>query len=249
MTLPPGAALHRLADRPDLVGGLHALGRRVWPRFMQQSTAGEAFYSELGTTFADCALVLVDADGEVRARVLWIPFPWDGVLPLPDEGWDGVAEAGIAARRAGTPCAAASALEIGIDPALRGGGLSGVLLGAMRDAVAAAGLHDLFAPVRPSAKHEVPHEPMADYAARRRPDGLPVDPWLRVHVRAGGEVLGPCERSMHIEGSVADWQGWTGLDLSAPGRHVVPGALAPVTSDGRRVVYVEPNVWVRHRLT
>ena len=30
---------------------------------------------------------------------------------------------------------------------------------------------------------------MAEYARRLRDDGLPEDPWLRVHVRAGGEVV------------------------------------------------------------
>jgi GNAT superfamily N-acetyltransferase len=247
--LPDGMAVHRLADQPELVDGVHALGAAVWPRFMRQSTAGEAYYAELGSTFADCALVVVDGTGSVVCRVLWVPFDWDGALPLPDRGWDWVVERGIAARRADRPCTAASALEIGIHPALRGAGLSALLLGHMRAAAAGQGARDLFAPVRPSRKAERPEEPMADYVARTRADGLPEDPWLRVHVRAGGEVLGPCERSMHIEGSVGDWAEWTARSLDAPGPHLVPGALAPVVSDGRRAVYDEPNVWVRHRLT
>lgn len=246
--LPDGLAIHRLADRPELVEAVHELGPRVWPRFMQQSTAGGEFYAELGTTFADCALVVVDAAGAVVCRVLWVPFAWDGALPLPAEGWDWVITRGIADRRTGAACTAASALEIGIDPGLRGAGLSGILLQHMRAAAAAQGATDLFAPVRPNGKHAVPHEPMGDYVGRLREDGLPADGWLRVHARAGGEVLGPCERSMHIEGDVAEWREWTGLDLTVPGDHVVPQALAPVRSDGARAVYVEPNVWVRHRL-
>ncbi|HUG84625.1 MAG TPA: hypothetical protein VMM13_08665 [Euzebya sp.] len=247
--LSEGLTLHRLADRPDLVGGVHALGREVWPRFMMQGSAGEAFYDEMDTTFADCALVVVDMEGEVVCRVLWVPFAWDGQLPLPDRGWDWVIEAGTADRRAGRACTAASALEIGIHPSLRGGGLSGILLAHMRKAAAEGGATDLFAPVRPNGKHRVPQEPMADYLKRVRGDGLPDDGWLRVHARAGAEILGPCEQSMLIEGSVADWRQWTGVDLSVPGEHVVPLALAPVVSDGQRAVYTEPNVWVRHRLT
>jgi GNAT superfamily N-acetyltransferase len=246
--LPAGLTAHRLQDRPDLLDGVHRMAERAWPEFMRQSTAGEAYYDELGSTFADCAIAVVDATGDVVARVLWIPFAWDGSLPLPDRGWDWVIEQGIADRAAGTAVTAASALEISIDPPLRGAGLSGVLLGHMRAAVAAAGLADLFAPVRPSHKHEVPAESIHAYVDRVREDGLPHDPWLRVHVRAGGEVLGPCPESMHIEGTVEDWQAWTGLSLAVPGDHVVPQALAPVESDGLRAVYTEPNVWVRHRL-
>lgn len=245
--LPNGLAAHRLADRPEFVDGVHAVAERAWPEFMRNSSAGGAFYTELATTFADCAIAVTDAEDTVAARVLWVPFPFDGTLA--DEGWDWVIEQGIAARRAGTPCPAASALEIGIDPALRGRGLSGILLGHMRAAVAAGGHHSLFAPVRPNAKHTAPHDDMAAYLRRLRPDGLPADPWLRVHVRAGGQIIAPCNRSMTITGTVGDWTSWTGVDVSRPGPHLVPQALAPVVSDGTTATYVEPNVWVRHPLT
>ena len=247
--LPDGLSVHRLAERPDLVGAVHRLGRDVWPRFMRQSTAGEAFYTELDSTFIDCALVVVDGGGGMVCRALRIPFAWDGALPLPDTGWEWVVEQGIADRRAGRRCGTASALEIGIHPSLRGSGLSGIMLAHMRAAAAAQGATDLFAPVRPSHKSERPTESIADYLRRVRDDSLPEDPWLRVHVRAGGEILGPCERSMHIEGTVEEWEEWTGLSLAEPGEHIVPGALRPVVSDGARAVYIEPNVWVRHRLS
>ena len=244
--LPAGLTAHRLADRPDLVGDVHRLGEIAWPEFMRHSAAGDGYWSHLHDTFADCVIAVTDPDHRVVARVLWIPFPFDG--DLADEGWDWVIEAGVAARAAATPCTAASALEIGIHPSRRGEGLSGVLLGHMRAAVAAEGHRSLFAPVRPNAKHTRPHEDMAAYLRRLRPDGLPGDPWLRVHVRAGGQVVAPCERSMTIRGTVAEWADWTGADLSDPGEHVVPLALAPVRSDGARATYVEPNVWVHHPL-
>ncbi|MCB0075363.1 MAG: hypothetical protein KDE20_28095, partial [Caldilineaceae bacterium] len=56
--------------------------------------------------------------------------------------------------------------------------------------------------------------------------------------------------SMVIDGTVDEWEEWTGLRFPASGDYVVPGALVPVHMDrvanlGR---YVEPNVWVRHGL-
>lgn len=246
-TLPPGLSAHRLADRPDLVGALHRLGEVAWPEFMRQSAAGEGFWGALDGDFADCAILVVDEDEQPVARVLWIPFPFDGELA--DEGWDWVIESGVTARRDGTACTAASALEIGIHPTWRGRGLSSVLLGHMRAAIAVERHRSLFAPVRPNAKHLVPHDDIGTYLRRLRPDGLPADPWLRVHVRAGGQVVAPCARSMTIGGTVADWGRWTGLDLSTPGAHAVPGALSPVVSDGVTAIYVEPNVWVHHPLS
>ncbi|CAN5812065.1 hypothetical protein BH24ACT15_BH24ACT15_24910 [soil metagenome] len=247
--LPTGLSLHRLADRDDLAEGVHALGEEVWPPFMMHSECGGEFYVDLDTTFADCALVVVDPDDQVVCRALWIPFVWDGDLPLPDRGWDWVIERGIADRHAGHATNVASALEIGIHPTLRGSGLSSILVAHMRATAADMGATSLFAPVRPSQKSTHPHESMADYLTRVRDDGLPHDAWLRVHARAGGEILGPCDSSMIIPGSVADWHEWTGVDMTEPGPYVVPGALAPVHSDGERAVYTEPNVWVRHRLT
>ena len=55
---------------------------------------------------------------------------------------------------------------------------------------------------------------------------------------------------MTITGSVADWERWTEMEFPDSGRYVVPGALEPV-SIGREQdlgTYVEPNVWMHHRL-
>lgn len=91
---------------------------------------------------------------------------------------------------------------------------------------------------------------MSEYAVRRRGDGLPEDPWLRTHVRAGAEVIGVASASWTIAGSLAEWRTWSGLPFDTDGPIDVPGALVPVRCDisGDVGVYVEPNVWVRHRL-
>jgi hypothetical protein len=55
---------------------------------------------------------------------------------------------------------------------------------------------------------------------------------------------------MQIPGTVAEWAQWAGMAFPESGSYVVPGALVPVEVDREadRVVYVEPNVWMRHRL-
>jgi hypothetical protein len=79
-----------------------------------------------------------------------------------------------------------------------------------------------------------------------RGDGLPYDPWIRLHVRLGGEVLEVCAESMAVEAGRAEWEGWTGLEFPADGDYVVPGALVPVRFRGGVGRYVEPNLWMRH---
>jgi len=79
---------------------------------------------------------------------------------------------------------------------------------------------------------------------------LPEDPWLRVHVRAGGRIVGTCKRAMVIPGLLDEWRSWTGLPFDVSGPVVVPGALVPVQCSVEHdyAVYVEPGVWVHHKL-
>jgi hypothetical protein len=90
--------------------------------------------------------------------------------------------------------------------------------------------------------------PIGRYVHWERDDGLPFDPWLRVHARLGAEILGIAPASMDIRGTVGDWEAWTGMAFPESGEYVVPGALVPVTIDCEADlgVYVEPNVWMSH---
>ena len=92
--------------------------------------------------------------------------------------------------------------------------------------------------------------PFADYVARTRADGLPHDSWLRAHVRAGARIVGVAPHSMTVAGTIAEWRGWTGVEFAQSGDIVVPGALSPihVSLEHDHAVYVEPNLWVHHRI-
>lgn len=83
-----------------------------------------------------------------------------------------------------------------------------------------------------------------------RDDGLPVDPWLRVHARLGGRIVAVAPTSMAIPGALDQWREWTDLPFDTAGQVEVPGALAPVHVDiaNDHAVDVEPNVWVHHDL-
>ena len=112
------------------------------------------------------------------------------------------------------------------------------------------GFAHLVAPVRPSWKARYPLVPIARYITWTTEDGLPVDPWLRVHARLGAEIVRPCPRSMTITGTVSEWEGWTSMLFPEGGDYVVPGALELVTIDRETDLgtYVEPNVWMHHQL-
>lgn len=250
----PDLIIESLDTRPDLAPMLGELSG-VWPAFMTEDPVSSFYYATAERDYPEFSMVAYYADRPdvPVARSHAVPFalgPELGRADFPDDGWDAVIRWGWLDRVAGRTPTHVSALEIAIKPELRGGGLSARLLAAMRDNVARLGFTDLYAPVRPSAKSVEPHTPMSEYAFRTRPDGLPHDPWLRVHVRAGARVVRVCPRAMTIAGSLAEWREWTGLPFDRSGAVEVPGALTPVhcSVEHDHAVYVEPGVWVHHRI-
>jgi GNAT superfamily N-acetyltransferase len=241
-----------MAERPDrrqLYDQLDGL----WPTFMSQDPTSGFYWGYHFETFPEHVLLAVDrATGEPVAKALTVPLSWDGDISdgLPEGGWDWAIRQCAHDRLRGAKPVIASALEIMIRPDVRGGGLSARMLAAMRDNVEKLGFTDLVAPVRPSGKHADPDAPIDEYAFAVRDDGLPVDPWIRVHVRAGARILNVAHLSMVIPGTLADWRRWTGLPFDATGPVHVPQALAPVHCNvaADHAVYVEPNVWVHHRI-
>ncbi len=235
-----------LAERPDLTDAMLGM-ESTWPEYIRPDpmVIGWAF-----DRHAAHQLVVLDGD-EVVARAATVPFHWDGdPASLPDTGWDEALRMSMMDTYDGRALNTLCALEVAVVPGQRSRHLSGRTLAAVADNARRHGFGDVVVPVRPSRKHLEPHVSMAAYVARTREDGLPEDPWLRVHVREGGQILKVCPVSMTISGSLAQWRGWTGLPFDTSGPVAVPGALNPVevSVEHDRAVYVEPNVWVRHRL-
>jgi len=178
------------------------------------------------------------------ARARSIPIRWDGAVEGLPAGIDGAIERGFEQDGADVLCA----LLIVVSPKAQRRGLSRLALEAM---IAIAREHDLDgvgAPVRPSWKERYPLTPIERYARWRRADGLPFDPWMRVHERLGATILKPEPQSLRITGTVAEWESWIELPLPESGEYVFSQGLAPVAVDreadfGR---YWEPNVWMRH---
>jgi GNAT superfamily N-acetyltransferase len=242
-----------LRERPDLRPAVFASDlESVWPEFMRHSEPAKLYFAPwMLDRYLDYAFAGV-ADGKVVARAFSVPFAFnsDGRTELPDGGWDQVIRWGHDDQMSGRAANALSALEISLLPDMRGGGHSLALLEAMKACAKARGFAALFAPVRPNRKHLRPFMSMRDYVDTVRADGLPADPWLRTHLRAGARLVKIAPYSMTIVGTVADWSRWTAMPFDRSGEVAVAGALAPVMVllEQDHAVYVEPNVWVRYAL-
>lgn len=250
--LPTGPSLRTvtLAERPDLLEAMWALPS-TWPPLVLQDPVGARLFDAAVERSPELQVLVLNGEERVVARLVATPFTWSGRdEDLPARGWDAVLERSSTDADRGTTPAAVSLLEARVHPELQGRGLSARLLAAGRETLRQLGFQDLLAPVRPTGKSAEPRTPIADYVARRRDDGLPQDPWVRVHVRAGARVVGVCPASMTVPGTLAQWRSWTGLPLDVSGDVEVEGALVPVHVDVEQdhAVYVEPNLWLHHRL-
>lgn len=242
-----------LAQRPDLAPLLDGFPG-AWPAFMYHDAVSALYYDDYLRQYPEYCVVVVDRDDPERAvaKALSVPFTWeaDPRTELPPGGYDEVILRAAADRVAGRNGNLVSPIEIAVQPDRRRQGLASLLLEALRRNTARLGFSSLVAPVRPNLRHAHRDVPLASYVTRTREDGLPFDPWLRVHLRAGGRIVGITACSMTIAGTPDEWRDWTGLPFDRSGPVEVPEALAPVHCDlsENHAVYVEPNVWVYHSL-
>ncbi|HLI01844.1 MAG TPA: hypothetical protein VKV06_13745 [Acidimicrobiales bacterium] len=234
------------AERPDLWEATRGAFLGVWPEYNLHGDHTGSYFSALIPDYAHLQVVFVDRrSGQAVARGRTIAFRWDGSLADLPAGIDSV---GARALEHPGEATALSALAAEVDLGYQGCGLSGLLLQSMIAVAGDAGLRALVAPVRPSGKHRYPLTPIERYAAWRRDDGLPFDPWMRVHARAGGRILRPQPESLRITAPVADWEGWTEMPFPEDGRYVFPAGLAPLEVTDGTGRYWEPNVWYLHRV-
>ena len=239
----------RYSERPELWDAISDLSGEVWPEYNQHGERLNQYWSQLYDVFPEWQFVLYDpGDRTVLAEGHTIPAAWDGTDAGLGPGIEATIAAGFELRAAGGQPTAVCALAAEIPPRHQGKRLSAVLLTAMGGLARDAGLNHLIAPVRPSLKERYPTIPIERYARWTRPDGSPFDPWVRVHTRLGARIGPVIPHSLHITGTVADWESWTNMYFPETDDYVFPAGLATVHIDRDYDTgeYWEPNIWIIH---
>ena len=251
LALPPGRLLVSLADRPELRRPMGELNAAAWPEFMLHDAVVDANWHHLFEDFASTQACLFDAAGELVAGLNSAPLAWDGTDDGLPSGWDDQFLRTVAGLAAGAPRPdTLGALQVVVRRDRPGPGYSGLMVGAMRAIARSRGDRAVIACVRPTEKDRYPLMPIESYATWTRADGLPLDPWIRLHARLGARIVRGVPRSMTMRGTVAEWRDWTGLAMPESGQYLPPGAASPVAIDvaGDEGVYHDPNVWMVHDL-
>jgi hypothetical protein len=233
-------------ERPELWETARSLFSDVWPEYNLHGNHTSSIFRALIPDHAHLQVLIYDTlIDRIVARGRSIAFYWDGSLEDLPAGFDALVHRTLTDHR---PPNAVSALAAEVATDQQGRGLSRFVLQAMVSCAQEAQLSSMVAPVRPNKKDQYPLIPIEEYAQWSRPDGLPFDPWMRVHARLGATILRPEDRSLQIEASTSDWEEWTSMEFPADGEYVFPAGLAPLRVRDGVGSYWEPNVWMRHNL-
>jgi hypothetical protein len=250
LEIPAGYSIVSYDERPDLDSAIDELLAATWPAYMNEDEVANAHFGRAYSDWPSLQTMLLDGGGRLVALGNAMPLVWDGTDEGLPEGWREQVIQSVADTDAGREMNTLGAMQIAMRGDSRGAGLSGTMVGAMRAAARASGYQAVIACVRPTAKDKYPLTPIERYAFWTREDGLPFDPWMRLHARLGARVVRASPQAMIVRGSVADWESWTGMKFPDSGSYVVPRATQPVAIDRQRDegLYYDQNVWMVHRV-
>jgi hypothetical protein len=242
-------AVERFDARAWADSDLERLFEGAFPAFITADQVAKSFIGRVREWFAELNIVVIE-DGRIPVATGWaVPIRWDGSLADLPTGYTGTLRRAVEGREADQQPDTLVICGAIVHPGRIGQSLAAYLLTALRGLAPQAGCQRILAPVRPTLKPAYPLIPIETFAHWTRPDGAPLDPWLRTHWRLGGTIIATAPRSQTMTGTVAEWESWTGMALPATGDYVIPRGLSILRIDARedRGSYTEPNVWVRHR--
>jgi len=237
-------------ERNDLIEKGDKIVETVYPEFMMHDAIANKWFFQLYEKFPEFQYWLLDNE-EIVGIGNSIPIYWKDELDnLPDEGWDWALKKGFDDLKAGIEPNLLCGLSITINPKFQGIGLSAEMVKSMVQIGKNCKLDSLIIPIRPTIKKDFPQLDIKQYIVLKREDEQLFDPWLRIQEKLGGKIIKVCSKAMDIRGSVQDWKNWTGVNFPQSGNYKIEGALKTVEIDLEKDegVYIEPNVWVAHKL-
>lgn len=237
-------------EKPELADQVMALMQKTWPKFILNDPLGSQYWIELYLHFPDFQLLYMNTQtNEIYAIANSIPAHLN-IEPhqLSDRGWHWCIEKGFDDFHAHRSLNTQFPLAVTVPLKYQAAKLGGFMVRQMKAVGLARKFKYFLAPLRPNQKAHYPLSSFENYVSWRRSDGLPFDAWMRAHWRIGARPIKPCHKSLVIEGSVSDWEDWSGLELPQSGQYIVPGALMPVkiNIEDDLGVYEEPNLWMQH---
>ncbi len=199
----------------------------MWPNYMSQGPILNEFWHPLFSLFAGFQLLLAAEDGIIELATSQ-PLYWDRAFDqLPEGGWDWALEKGIRDHHEGIPPNILNRIQVLVTGPAQGQDISYLIINANEEAGSTPWPRPYHHRGKTHAKEPTPACAYGRHITRQRNDGLPFDPWLRVHVRRGARIIKPCHRAMYIPGTIAQWEEGAACVSLHRARTSYLGLLAP----------------------
>jgi GNAT superfamily N-acetyltransferase len=236
--------VEKLSNNKKLVDAINKLHSEPWPVFLSEDSSVKKYWQRLYQVYPEYQL-LFRINSEYIGVANSAPIYWNGNIDDLPAGFDEAIETIIEDnKKPNTLCG----LAVVISKEYLGKGISSRIINNLKKLAKSYSYSNLILPVRTTLKSQYPTISMDNYINWEK-DNLPFDPWLRVHIKIGGEILKVADPSMIVRGTVSDWQRWTGMYFGESNKYIVQGALNPVNIDLENDLgeYIEPNIWVLHK--
>ena len=204
----------------------------------------------------DWIIFINPTTGELVGHGITTRFAWDQDIASLPGGWQGVVRASyihshVEQRQPNTLVG----LFIFVEDQFRQQGWANNVIEEMRALAKRNAIQALIIPLRPPLRYKKEYAamPMAEFAALKRDDGLPLDHWIRLHTRLGARILCASEKSHQHAMSVQDFHvQFSPIPLPESGDMLVErnGEWYKIHVDLERdfVLINQGCVWVRHVL-
>jgi len=219
-----------------------------WPVFMQHISIISENWKRLYTYFLDYQIALFE-NNNLLGIGNSIPLNWQRPFnELPSEGLTWAFEKAIDDFQNNIRPNLLVPIQILFNPAHTHQGISYELWNIMKHLASSKGIKNIATPLRPTLKQAYPNISMEEYINWKNNDGRHFDPWISVNVKAGGKIIGICDKSLNIIGTVPEWEEWTKMKFNRSGQYIVDKALIPIDIDIEKNIgqYLEPNLWMLH---
>ncbi|MGW4537348.1 hypothetical protein ACWEOP_05620 [Streptomyces chartreusis] len=219
-----------------------------FPEFITADRLAKQYIGRIREWFAHLDLTLVDDHGTPVATGWGIPIRWDGRPETLPTGYTQAMIRAVEGREQGVDPDTLVICGAIVTPSLKGRGLAAETLRGLRQLAEDAGWPRVIAPVRPTLKARYPLTSIDAFMRWTREDGMALDPWIRTHQRLGARILAAAPESQTMTGTIAEWEGWTGMAFPETGDYVIPGGLSLLRLDhsADQGIYIEPNIWMQH---
>ncbi|RLA62539.1 MAG: hypothetical protein DRQ88_13405 [Epsilonproteobacteria bacterium] len=245
MNLPEGHKLVTLHEKPENIDLYQNLIDTEWEQIGTMDDNAYEYWYTLLNKFPRYQFGLF-IDGDLAAVGNTCPvYIKRGVKNLPNGGWGEALKQSITNNKTPNLLCGLSAT---IKNNYRGRGLSKIVLGQMKEIAKEEGFSQLVVPVRPTLKNRYPLINIKDYIHWKNDDGRLFDPWLRIHMDIGGELLGIAHKSMVATRPISTWEELFKMPIKSSGDYILPGGLTPSKVNLKKNVgvYEEPNIWFVH---